>query len=403
MAQRPLSEIVDRLERRRSEIEQAIWDRLRSLAPSPEEQDVDYRQGLTAAVRAGLDYSVRNIARGSEGMEPVPTAALHQAELAARSGVSMETVLRRCTAADRVLFEFALECAASEERATRRDMERILAFSIDHLMQAVGDAYRQEGIRLRQSPSARQGEQIRKILRGEIDWDSAIGYDPSGSNIGIIATGGDRSGLLRSAARELGCQAIIVSGTGNSMWAWLGRRRRLSSGDVEATFAAYPERIGLALGEPRTGIAGWRRTHREAEAAYDVLSRGPVRVVCYSDVTLTAAALRDPELAESLLETFLRPLDDDGGASADDLRKTVQAYFASGHNARAAASLLKVERRTVKRRLRIVEERLGRRVDLCHAEIQVAMDVERLVENPRPRVDSETSQALSTLEESRDR
>lgn len=377
--QRPLSEIVRRLERQRTEIEEAIWDRFRSLAPSPEEQDVDYRHGLTAAVSAGVDYSVRNLARGSEEMEPVPTATLHQAELAARSGVSIETVLRRCAAADRVLNEFALECAASETQATRRDVKQILAFSLDQLMRSVGDAYQRESIRLRQSPTARQDEQIRKILRGEVNWDPAIAYDPAGWNMALIGNGENASALLREVARDLECQAILVAGTGDeTTWAWLGRRSQLTTSEAEEALSTGSTTIGVALGEPRDGVDGWRRTHWEAEAAYEVLSRGPARVVRYSDVALSAAALRDPNLAEALVETFLRPLDEVVVTDAAELKRTLRAYFASGHNGSSAGSLLKIDRRTVERRIKLVEERLGRRLADCHAEIQIAMDVERL-------------------------
>jgi DNA-binding PucR family transcriptional regulator len=60
------------------------------------------------------------------------------------------------------------------------------------------------------------------------------------------------------------------------------------------------------------------------------------------------------------------------------LRKTLRAYFAAGFNAATAAAALEIDRHTVQRRLRKVEESLGRLLDSCHAELAVALRLEEL-------------------------
>ncbi len=60
------------------------------------------------------------------------------------------------------------------------------------------------------------------------------------------------------------------------------------------------------------------------------------------------------------------------------LRETLRAYFAAGFNAATAAAALEVDRHTVQRRLRKVEEALGRLLHTCHAELEVALSLEEL-------------------------
>ena len=89
--------------------------------------------------------------------------------------------------------------------------------------------------------------------------------------------------------------------------------------------------------------------------------------------------LRDRDLASSLYEIHLSPLDCDGAGGAV-WRTTLRAYFAAGCNAATAASALGVDRRTVARRLQAIETRLGRRLHTCHAELEVALRLQELGE-----------------------
>ncbi|HKT84228.1 MAG TPA: helix-turn-helix domain-containing protein, partial [Solirubrobacterales bacterium] len=86
---------------------------------------------------------------------------------------------------------------------------------------------------------------------------------------------------------------------------------------------------------------------------------------------------RDELLAKSLYETYLAPLDE-GSDSGLGLRETLRAYFDAGFNAATAAAALEVDRHTVQRRLRKVEEALGRLLHSCHAELEVALVLEEL-------------------------
>jgi DNA-binding PucR family transcriptional regulator len=105
--------------------------------------------------------------------------------------------------------------------------------------------------------------------------------------------------------------------------------------------------------------------------------RKPQRLTRARDAILLAAVLRDDGLARSLAQTYLEPLEGHGD-SGTVLRETLRAYFSAGLNAATAAAALEVDRHTVQRRLRKVEEALGRLLPECHAELVVALGLEEL-------------------------
>ena len=92
---------------------------------------------------------------------------------------------------------------------------------------------------------------------------------------------------------------------------------------------------------------------------------------------LLAAALRDETLASSLKEIFLAPLASqrDGGATS---LQTLREYLSSGRNASAAGSALGVNRHTVESRLNTAQQHLGRALDTCLIELEVALRLEEL-------------------------
>jgi hypothetical protein len=144
--------------------------------------------------------------------------------------------------------------------------------------------------------------------------------------------------------------------------------------------------VSLAIGEPSRGVEGWRQTHREAGDALLVARYRPSRLTRYLDVAPDATALRDEALADSLIETFLAPLDRMriGGRAA---RKTLRALLDSGHNVSSAASALKVDRSTVHRQRNEIERRLGCRLHERQVEIELALRIEDLRKR-RDRVDA---------------
>jgi hypothetical protein len=382
--------VVERLRARQEELVEAISARVRSgVSAGAGDRDAEYVAGLRAAVAAAVEYGLEGIERGDdERAGPVPLAVLAQARRAARTGVSLDTMLRRYVVGHTLLGEFVLEEAdrgpwPDEHGALRRAL-RVQASVLDRLLAAITVEYGDELRLAERSPEQRRYERVRRLLAGGAVERSELDYELSGWHVGAIAVGTGAAQAAGRLAAGLDRRLLRVGQGRESVWAWLGGRGCFAAGELERIAvgaAAAPEAAGvtLALGEPARGLDGWRLTHRQAQAALLVAlrRREPPAVTRYAEVALLAFALGDELLAGSLIEIYLAPLDGqrDGGAI---LRETLRAYFAAGRNVSSAATALGVARNTVDNRLRTVEQCLGRALGACMAELEVALRLEEL-------------------------
>jgi DNA-binding PucR family transcriptional regulator len=92
----------------------------------------------------------------------------------------------------------------------------------------------------------------------------------------------------------------------------------------------------------------------------------------YLDVALVAAVERDELAAASLRRLYLEPLREarDGGVAA---RETLRAYLGTERSISSTAAALGVDRRTVRNRLRAIEELLGRPLREVAVDLEVAL------------------------------
>ncbi len=373
------TELVERLRSRSAEIEDAIFNRVRALALPVESEDAEYRAGLRATVAESVDYALTSIERGEDSAEALPQAAAVQARRAARSGVGLDTVLRRYAAGDRLVSEIIMDEAGRFPNEALRQVLRTQSPHVDRLMAAVASEYMAELELMRRSPAQRVAERVKKLLAGDASFDAeGLHYEFEAWHVGLIVTGAQAEVAARTLAAGVKREPLVVKHGDASAWAWLGGRQPLDIDEVQGHLAAGSlGDVTLAVGEPRWGVDGWRLSHHEAKAAQQVMLRCPQPLIRASSVLLLAAVLRDEPLARSLRETYLAPLDGLGD-SGSVLRETLRAYFAAGFNAATAAAALEVDRHTVQRRLRKVEEALGRLLPSCHAEIEVALRLEEL-------------------------
>jgi DNA-binding PucR family transcriptional regulator len=87
---------------------------------------------------------------------------------------------------------------------------------------------------------------------------------------------------------------------------------------------------------------------------------------------LVAAIARDDLIESSLRQLYLVPLEGtrDGGRIA---RETLRAYFATERNISSTAAALGVDRGTVRNRIRMIEELLGRSLQASAADLEIAL------------------------------
>jgi PucR C-terminal helix-turn-helix domain len=378
--------IAERLRARRAEIEGTIFARVGDATfGHVGEEEAEYAVGLRTAIAAAVEFGVMAIEQGEGPGSPIPLAAIEQGRRAARFGVSLDTVLRRYIAGHALLADFIMEEAdrigfPGDEALLRHELRTTQTPPLERLTASIIEEYNQELERVGRLPEQRRAELVSKLLAGK-QLDGAdpleLDYDLDAWHIGLIATGEQGAEFVRSVKATLGCQHLALSRGEQTTWVWFGRLRKPTVADIKRLSIERPEGVSVAMGEPRQGIDGWRLTHGEAQAALPVALRSSLGVTRCSDVLLEAAMLHHDVLAASLVETFLSPLD--GLAyRGQTARDTLRAYFEAKRNVSSTANRLRVVRNTVENRLREIEERLGRPLHTCSAQLEVALRLEAL-------------------------
>ena len=382
-AERARRALAARLAERRGEIEQAALTRVYAVQ-DPSESDPTYLQGLREAVSAALTYGLEAIERGEGHAPPVPVALLAQARTAARSGVSLDTVLRRYFAGYTLLGDFLSEEAAAVDSLEGTALSHLLreqATLFDRLIAAISDEYGREAqSSLVAGPQQRRAGQVERLLAAEPVDSSELPYAFEGFHLGLLASGAAAPEAVREVAARLDRCLLMLEREDGTLWAWLGSRRSLDTTElVDLLASAWPARTPLALGEPGEGIAGWRLTHRQARAALPVALRSSNAFARYADVAFLASALQYDLLGTSLRQLYLAPLehDRDGGHVA---RHTLRAYFAAEQNVSSTAAVLGVSRQAVNSRLRAIEERLGQQISECVGPLETVLRMDELGE-----------------------
>jgi hypothetical protein len=386
-------ELAVRLLARRGELDEAIVARLRGMSDPMDVNDAEYASSLHAAVAAATDDALFGIEAGDAWPASLPSAVAAHARLVARSGIRLETSLRRAAAAERVREEFLIEEAAGVPPRALREILHTRGLRFDRLMASFADEYRGEAALLESESSLemRRGELVRRMLDGAPAEPEGLAYDFNCWHLGIVAAGPGAGMALRRPPISAGFQWLCVVRDQETAWGWIGGVRRVSASELHgALLAAEIAHLSLAVGEPGRGIDGWRLTHRQAQAALWVALHRRGTLTRYADELLLIAALKDDVLAASLRNSYLAPLEGrrDGAGLAYE---TLRAYFNSGCNAVSAAASLHVDRHTVERRLHRIEERLDRCIHDCRPELEVAL---RLEEFGRGRPDRQTERLV---------
>jgi hypothetical protein len=375
--------VVKRLRSRRAEIEDALAARIHHVAV--DSGRCDHKDGERTAIVAILEYALTSIEHGDAYVPSIPPEAVKQAQGAARSGIGLGTVLR-CYLAGYVLIEnFVMQETGSSDLRDRgvtlRSIQETHSFLLDGLIASVSREYACEAQRVSSTPQRRTAERVRRLLAGEILDTEQLGYRMDTWHLGIVGTGGRAAQTLGSLTASLDCRLLPVTHGDDKIWAWLGGQSRQNvMGDVKRLLStSWPDGVSLAFGEPAEGLEGWRLTHWQAQSAWLVSLRRPQRFTHYADVALLAPWLQPDAHARWLVNTYLSPLDNQKVPGAT-LRTTLRHYFAAGRNASAAASALRVSRRTMRNRMNLIEFALGASVVERHqAELELALQLEQLI------------------------
>lgn len=394
-------ELNRRLQERRPEIEQAALTRVYAIAEPVEAADPLYADGLRSAVSAALDYGFAAIEHGDrQAAAPVPVSLLAQARLAARAGVSLDTVLRRYFAGYTLFGDFLVQEAEGHVELTGAELKRLLrtqATYFDRLVVAVSEEYGREAGNRPAGSQQRRASLVKRLLAGDLADTSSLGYELEAVHVGLVMSGDGAPEAVGALAQALERRLLLVPGGGGIAWAWLGGRSAPDFGELERLAATLlPGNVVLTLGEPAEGLAGWRFTHRQAMAALPVAVRGGGPFVRYREVALLAAVLQDELLVASLCRLYLEPLEEQGDEGGP-LQETLRAYVAAHRNTSSAAAKLGASRNTVAARIASIEGRLGRPIASCAADLEVALSLAALKQAPAPSPTEQSPQGLAAI------
>jgi len=367
--------VAVRMRECRPEIVEAVRARSAALLESVRGLDPEFMEGQRVAVAAAVDYGIEAVEFGEARCREVPAIFHAQARITARSVVSLDMMMRRYFAGYVLLGDFLMREAdqCSLNGAVLQCIMRDTAAVFDRLISTVAEEYQREARGLISSPDERMAARLRALLSGELLEAADIDYEFEGWHLGVLAIGSEGLEAVRHLSRSLDRRLLSIQSDDGTVWAWLGGRAAFDLDDLDTALSSLGTGdFSLALGEPAQGLAGWRLTHRQAQAVLPIVRRSGKPCVRYADGALLASLLQDDLLAASLQERYLSPLasERDGG---ETLRETLRAYFAANRNASSAAAALGVSRHTVANRLRIVEERVGRTLISAGAEIETAL------------------------------
>lgn len=378
------AEICDRLRSRLPEIQDAITARLLESKLGPTVVgEADLERGQRESVRACIDLTLLAIEHDADWEEvPVPAAALVQIQRVGRLGLSLQTVLGRYTDGYDVLWDFLLEeievapFSELERAALLHTASRRLALVVAKMLPLVAARHAELATVGGQSRRARTAGIVEALLTSAMVSTDELDYNVDGCHVGIVASGARAETVVRRLVAADSRASLIVPRADGSVWAWLQATDLPGPGAFEVDLAES-EGVRLAIGVEASGRAGFRSTHRQAQAAMQVALCQRSFITRYANVLLLVPAVTDRECGDSLISIYLSPLEESRERNPS-LKETLRAYFEAELNTSATAARLNVDRHTAMTRLREIEERLGWLIHLRHAELEVALRLDEL-------------------------
>jgi DNA-binding PucR family transcriptional regulator len=350
--------------------------------------------------RASTEASLRAVAAIIEqGADPqdieLPPQTVAYARAAVQRGVPLTALLRTYRLQHAVLWDILLPLIAERaedrcELAEATALASAIMFAyVDEALVLAEQAYSAERERWARSAAATQADTIDAILAGRpVDARQAsrrLRYELEREHVGVFAwleaapEDADPAAALEAAVAQVAVAASAASTLVRPLGllatsAWLSAAAPDALDDARLDIAAAPG-VRVALGEPGSGAAGFRRTHEQAVHARRVATlagRSPGSVTRYGRVALAALATADADQAAA----FVR--DELGKLAADDdtsrrLAATVRVYLDEHCSRSRAAKRLGLHENTISYRVRQAEEILGRSVEQDTLDLHVAL------------------------------
>ncbi len=327
-----------------------------------------------------------------------PTAAQEYARRLAQRGVPVAALLRAYRIGSARFQDWCLEelgrrtDSAAIVSATGLRIAEITATYIDRVSEEVLAAYEVEKENWLRNLSAARAARIRALLRGErVDVDASevvLGYRLRQHHVGVVCwlpeaeAGGSSLARLEDATSEVARRAagegrpIFLPQDESSAWAWLPLGARDTFAVPALRGGARPgPGIRFAFGAVGAGVAGFRRTHRQALGAHAVAlaaGRSGPRMTSFGDVAPLALMSGSIELLRAWVLETLGPLADDDDHNAR-LRDTLRVFLQEKGSYKATAERLILHKNSVQYRVRKAAEALGHPIDEHRLQVELAL------------------------------
>jgi len=341
-------------------------------------------EAVEQGTRANLDAGLAMMAGGRPAPRDPPLDASFVVRMVAARGVSLSSVLHAYRIGHRVAWEEwvraveALEVSVGERASLLEWGSSMLFDFVDRIAMLVSEEHThtlESAVRDREQ---RRLQRVRDLIDGAAADTRDLDYDLAAEHVAIVGSGEGVEPALRAVAGEVELRLLLVRVEPGLTWAWLGGRELDARPWRAVLDRNAPGEATFGIADVGAGLAGFRASHQQAQDAARIGRRLGIGVCYFHAVALEALALRDEQFARRFVAHELR-----GFNGPDDrarkLRDTLRAYFASGHNAAAAAAVLGVHDQTITYRLRHVEKCLGEPVSARRAELELALRMERML------------------------
>lgn len=390
--------VADDLEARAGELAGALVERFQGDLPELFRDDGAIESNVVSATA-----SLRAVARllrddtDTSQIELPPETVAH-AKDSARQGLPVASLLRTYRIGHAALWDLVVAQLAAHARSAD-DLAAAVSYCsarffgyIDAAQLLADQVYATERERFARSSAALRAETIAALLEGRLTDAQLAGrrlrHDLDRMHVGVWAwftrapERGDPYAVLEQAVAELahstGLGPALVQPQGtHAVAGWLSADHPVNAAvfaDVRLAADAYRD-VMLAVGEPASGVEGFRTTHAQASSARRVatlIGRRPGQVTRFAPFELQAMVSGDLDQVSAFVRRELGPL-----AADDDttirLAATLRAYLDEHASRSRAATRLGVHENTIRYRVKQVEELLGRSVEEDTLNLRVAL------------------------------
>jgi DNA-binding PucR family transcriptional regulator len=322
----------------------------------------------------------------------VPPAAATYARRFAQHDLSLEALLRAYRLGEHMFLQWVIQDLrgqtppADDALAVTSHIALLLNGYIDQVIEGLVEIYQTEHKRWRERSDAARAAQVQVVLAAdrlaEPVAEQMLGLSLRDWHTAVVAwvDGDHASAQLQVVGRLLaevsGRSPLTVSADASTVWAWMSSPERPDLGlDQLAARLAHHRDLRIALGEPGTGLAGFRTSHEEALRAQqvgEIEARPGQQLYPHAQVALAGLLVDRRDAVRLWVQRTLGELARDDEAMAR-LRHTVQVLLEANGSYTEAAARMHVHKNTVLYRLRKAEELLGRPVTDDRLRIQVAL------------------------------